>query len=181
MPRGVYPRKQGWVPASRKILPEMDADVQRRYLAGETQPEIALAIGCGRKAVARSLRRTMTSTAGRKSNRGSKNGQWKGGRTMDNDGYVLIHCPSHPNCEAHGYVREHRLVAESILGRLLLKGEVVHHKNSNKADNRPENLEVFSSNGEHLRHELTGRTPQWTEAGYQRMLASAARKRKPQS
>lgn len=42
----------------------------------------------------------------------------------------------------------HRIVAEQILGRPLLPGEVVHHINGDK---RPENLRVFSSQAEHAR------------------------------
>jgi hypothetical protein len=39
-------------------------------------------------------------------------------------------------------VREHRLVMEQILGRKLLHNEVVHHKDHNKRNNDPSNLEV---------------------------------------
>jgi len=43
----------------------------------------------------------------------------------------------------------HRYVAARKLGRNLKKGEVVHHVNRNKTDNRRANLWVFSSQKKH--------------------------------
>lgn len=76
--------------------------------------------------------------------RGSRNANWKGGRRIDKDGYVLIHTPYHPYADGDGYVREHRLVMERSIKRFLLQHEVVHHENNVKTDNFVENLRLMT-------------------------------------
>lgn len=66
-----------------------------------------------------------------------------GSRVVMRGGYVKLHMPDHPGAASDGYVLEHRLVMERTLGRYLFKGESVHHRNSRREDNRPENLELW--------------------------------------
>ena len=82
--------------------------------------------------------------------RGALAHRWKGGRTVNTNGYVMVSAPSHPNANRGGYVLEHRLIMEKHMGRTLLPTEVVHHINGEREDNRIENLMLFSSRGEHF-------------------------------
>lgn len=58
----------------------------------------------------------------------------KGTGTITPDGYRMI----------AGQL-EHRSVMERSIGRKLLPNENVHHKNGQRADSRPENLELWST------------------------------------
>lgn len=82
--------------------------------------------------------------------KGEHSPAWKGGRFTDRKGYIYVRAPDHPNANAVGYVFEHRLVMERVLGRLLAPDEVVHHINGIRDDNRPENLQVMT-HVEHMR------------------------------
>lgn len=74
--------------------------------------------------------------------RGHRNPRWNDGRRAGGFGarYITLLTPDHPSAQKNGYVYEHRLVAERMLGRLLEKNEVIHHVNGNPRDNRPGNL-----------------------------------------
>lgn len=65
------------------------------------------------------------------------------GVKLDKVGYVQVRTVS-GNGSKGKYTYEHRLVMEQIIGRPLVKGETVHHKNGIRNDNRPENLELWS-------------------------------------
>lgn len=79
-------------------------------------------------------------------NRREKSANWRGGRYVNGDGYVKVYEPDHPGADYMGYVAEHRLVMERVLGRPLSPGETVHHVNGRRADNGPENLQLRQGN-----------------------------------
>ena len=88
---------------------------------------------------------------------GERNPNWRGGRTVASNGYVLVKEPESPMADARGYVYEHRLVMSRFLGRPLNKNEQVHHKNGNKLDNRLDNLEYMPSVVHHRAKHRNGR------------------------
>lgn len=92
-------------------------------------------------------RRKISNLASNRS--GDKTSRWNGG-IANRQGYRHVLIPDHPNAVG-GYVAEHRLVMEFILGRLLSEEEVVHHRDGNPKNNLSSNLFLFPSGGLHAK------------------------------
>jgi hypothetical protein len=71
-------------------------------------------------------------------------------------------------------VKRHRHVMEQHMGRLLEAHEDVHHKNEDKRDNRPENLEVMSHGAHSKLHNRSRKYPK----GYKLDLSGEERRRR---
>ena len=97
---------------------------------------------------------------------GAGNPRWMGGTWIDKrSGYRHVR-PDHLSLQDQTLIPkpmprevvEHRLVMARKLGRWPTKREHVHHVNGDKADNRPENLEILGVQGHSREHrEVLGR------------------------
>lgn len=69
------------------------------------------------------------------------------------DGYIMLYRPEHPSSRKvppdYGYILEHRMVMEEVIGRKLFPTEVIHHIDGNKANNKPSNLILCKNNCVH--------------------------------
>lgn len=63
--------------------------------------------------------------------------------------YKWIFMPEHPKSTKKGWIQEHRVVAEQIVGRILKPEEVVHHIDENTTNNNVNNLMVFATSNDH--------------------------------
>jgi hypothetical protein len=81
---------------------------------------------------------------------GEKHPQWKGGKYINDNGYVMIYVGNHK------YKPEHILVMEKLLGRKLKINEMVHHIDETfeaRSNNDPGNLQL-TTRGLHTKHHL---------------------------
>lgn len=141
-------------PTSKYPLLNDSEWLKNAYLVKKMSTEdIAKIVGCNEGAVHYKLTHTYKVTLrslseaqrikfpnGRKK---EKSHLWKGGRIINIQGYICVHCPEHPHAMTNGYVLEHRLVMEKKLGRYLESYESVHHVDGDKTNNAPENLVVM--------------------------------------
>ncbi len=58
------------------------------------------------------------------------------------DEYYFVYAPEHPRANISGYVKRANLVLEKKIGRYMVKGELAHHRNENKTDDSPGNLQL---------------------------------------
>ena len=156
---------------SKARTAELDQLLRPMIEAQTLQQHVAAArLGVSEDWVQRACARLGLATQRTGPRAGAEHTGWKGGTRLVK-GYVMQWSPDHPRATKQGYVAEHRLVAEKVLGRYLLPDEVVHHRDGDSMNNAPANLQVFDSNADHLRHELSGRVPNWTEDGRKRIAA----------
>lgn len=113
--------------------------VLRLYAEGFSALNVAKKLGTSHTPVRTILKANNISTAPKK--------HWKGNqkeRRINGRGYAEIFKPEHPNANEAGYVKEHVWLITKQIGRGLTRVEVVHHKNSNKLDNRLLNLQLMT-------------------------------------
>jgi len=142
-------------------------DLADRILALAHLPstEIGPLLGCSSRYARRILQRHgLAHPVG--APEGDRNPSWRGGRSVDLDGYILL--GSHDR-----RLTEHRLVMAQTLGRDLLPDEVVDHIDGITIHNAPENLRLFATNGEHLATTATG-PRQWSVSGRQNTTTALA-------
>ena len=160
---------------------KLDVNELRELIENQklTHREAAKRLGVSQSCVGETCRRNGLQTQRTGPRNGPLHPEWKGGRVLVSGYWYIWTGREHPMATKQGYVAEHRLAMAEKIGRPLKRQEVVHHIDGDPNNNRIDNLMLFRTNAEHLRHELTGKTPNHTPEGKARMLAAHLGKRRP--
>jgi hypothetical protein len=124
---------------------DVRADVPLRR---RTQPEYCTVDGCGRRCHSKGLCKTHHKRLRATGSVGADVPiREVSGDGCISHGYRQVPVPASDRQLTRGqtYVLEHRLVMARMLRRPLEDDEVVHHVNGDTLDNRPENLELWST------------------------------------
>lgn len=136
----------------RKFTRGEEVDILFSYLFDPSNPnmiEVGEKFGCSAQTVNNIVRRHGHEPRPRHSS-GSRHHSWKGGKTTNVHGYVLIRIPRSHHLDsmrtANGYALLHRVVMAESLGRPLLPTESVHHMDGDKTNNSLSNLQLRVGN-----------------------------------
>ncbi len=143
----------GTISPTRKVF-IAEAELRDMFIAnGMTIRAIAEQLKVSKSAVSKQLRRydiRLTPEQCGDRVRGIKNALYKDG-SKPVLGYIRRVTKGHPNARSGGYVLEHRLAIEKVIGRALLPAEQVHHLNYQVKDNWLENLILFHTGSDHTK------------------------------
>lgn len=134
------------VEQGRYRTPEQRSEGCDMYVAGASMETVAKKFDVTPRAVRGWLRKAAIALRPRRNPSGADHANWKGGRRVRSDGWVMLLTPT-------GERFEHRVVMERVLGRPLTQFEKVKHRDGNRQNNAPSNLFIKHGDVRQRRHE----------------------------
>jgi len=129
------------------------------YLSGLSLSQIASRLNVNGETVRKALHTMGVAMRRRGTHKGCSFNPIKGGKGLTPQGYIRKRRDFRG--DSHGL--EHRIIAERAIGRKLRAGEVVHHIDCNRANNRNDNLLVCDTNYHAALHARMAKHPYWSK------------------